>query len=175
MKPAIDPSLDLVLERHADVPPATVWKAWTTPELVKRWWSGQRGEVTLVEIDLRVGGKWRYVMVAGEGLPLSYHHHMGTVVQTSEEIDQLMNTTGPAVRLLLDTGHAWFGGADPEEIAGTVLHLCSDAASFVNGATFVIDGESKVGDVVKRASLSIGPNGGSHRRWSWKCRSAAGA
>jgi inosose dehydratase len=56
-------------------------------------------------------------MVAGEGLPLSYHHHMGTVVQTSEEIDQLMNTTGPAVRLLLDTGHATWGGADPKDLA----------------------------------------------------------
>jgi uncharacterized protein YndB with AHSA1/START domain len=44
-----------------------VYKAWTTPELVKRWWSANRGEVTIAEIDLRVGGKWRYVMVTTEG------------------------------------------------------------------------------------------------------------
>jgi len=56
-------------------------------------------------------------MVAGEGLPLSYHHHMGTVVQTGAEIDQLMKMTGPAVRLLLDTGHATWGGANPKELA----------------------------------------------------------
>ena len=36
----------------------------TEPELVRRWWSGQRGEVTECEIDLRVGGKWRYAMRA---------------------------------------------------------------------------------------------------------------
>lgn len=56
-------------------------------------------------------------MVAGEGLPLSYHHHMGTVVQTGEEIDELMKRTGPAVRLLLDTGHATWGGANPKQLA----------------------------------------------------------
>jgi inosose dehydratase len=56
-------------------------------------------------------------MVAGEGLPLSYHHHMGTVVQTGAEIDQLMRMTGQAVRLLLDTGHATWAGINPKELA----------------------------------------------------------
>lgn len=54
---------------------------------------------------------------AGQGIDLVYHHHMGTVVQTHEEIDRLMAGTGPATKLLLDTGHAWFGGADPVELA----------------------------------------------------------
>ncbi|HSL64867.1 MAG TPA: SRPBCC domain-containing protein, partial [Gaiellaceae bacterium] len=44
-----------------------------TPELVKRWWSGQRGEVTLAEIDLRVGGRWRYVMVTPDGFEVAFH------------------------------------------------------------------------------------------------------
>ena len=52
-----------------------------------------------------------------EGLTLVYHHHMGTVVQTGAEIDRLMRDTGPAVRLLLDTGHATWGGADPAALA----------------------------------------------------------
>jgi inosose dehydratase len=56
-------------------------------------------------------------MVAGEGLTLSYHHHMGTVVQTADEIDQLMKSTSAAVHLLLDTGHATWGGANPKELA----------------------------------------------------------
>ncbi len=55
--------------------------------------------------------------VAAEGLDLVYHHHMGTVVQTGPEIDRLMDACGPAVRLLLDTGHATFGGADPVALA----------------------------------------------------------
>jgi inosose dehydratase/3D-(3,5/4)-trihydroxycyclohexane-1,2-dione acylhydrolase (decyclizing) len=55
--------------------------------------------------------------VAAAGLELVYHHHMGTVVQTGAEIDRLMETTGPSVKLLLDTGHATFGGADPVALA----------------------------------------------------------
>ena len=50
-----------------------VYKAWTTPELIKRWWSGDRGEVTIADVDLRVGGKWRYVMVANGGFEVAFH------------------------------------------------------------------------------------------------------
>jgi inosose dehydratase len=55
--------------------------------------------------------------VAKEGVALAYHHHMGTVVQSNEDIDAFMEWTGPAVKLLLDTGHATFGGADPVTLA----------------------------------------------------------
>jgi uncharacterized protein YndB with AHSA1/START domain len=63
----------ILITREFDAPKHLVYKAFTTPELVKRWWGGQRGEVTLVEIDLRVGGKWRYVMVASEGFEVAFH------------------------------------------------------------------------------------------------------
>ena len=52
-----------------------------------------------------------------EGVRLVYHHHMGTVVESAEEIDALMSATGPSVHLLLDTGHATFAGADPAALA----------------------------------------------------------
>lgn len=52
-----------------------------------------------------------------EGVRLVYHHHMGTVVQDETEIDALMANTGAAVHLLLDTGHATWGGADPSKLA----------------------------------------------------------
>ena len=51
------------------------------------------------------------------GLALVYHHHMGTVVQAAEDIDRLMENTGDSVKLLLDTGHATFAGADPVLLA----------------------------------------------------------
>jgi inosose dehydratase len=51
------------------------------------------------------------------GISLVYHHHMGTVVESEAEIDRLMAGTGPATKLLLDTGHCWFGGGDPERVA----------------------------------------------------------
>ena len=56
-------------------------------------------------------------LLRAEGFQLVYHHHMGTVIQTPEEIDRLMKETGEAVHLLLDTGHATWGGADPVELA----------------------------------------------------------
>ncbi|WP_181708619.1 myo-inosose-2 dehydratase [Chthonobacter rhizosphaerae] len=56
-------------------------------------------------------------LVKAEGLQLVYHHHMGTVIQTEAEIDRFMAGTGPAVKLLLDTGHATWGGADPVRLA----------------------------------------------------------
>ena len=56
-------------------------------------------------------------VTAAEGVRLAYHHHMGTVVQSREDIDTLMDATGAEVGLLLDTGHARFAGADPEALA----------------------------------------------------------
>ena len=49
---------------------------------------------------------------AGQGVPLSFHHHMGTVVETEGDVDRLMAATGTAVGLLYDTGHLTFAGAD---------------------------------------------------------------
>lgn len=52
-----------------------------------------------------------------EGVRLVYHHHVGTIVQSLEDIDAFMAATGPSVHLLLDTGHATFAGADPAALA----------------------------------------------------------
>lgn len=63
----------ILITREFDAPKDLVYRAWTTPDLVRRWWAGQRGEVTIVEIDLRVGGAWRYVMVVGGRLEIAFH------------------------------------------------------------------------------------------------------
>lgn len=57
-----------------------VYQAWTTPELIKRWWSGERGEVTIADVDLRVGGTWRYVMVANGGFEVGFHGEYREIV-----------------------------------------------------------------------------------------------
>jgi uncharacterized protein YndB with AHSA1/START domain len=54
----------ILIEREFDAPRHLVYKALTTPELVKRWFHANRGVVKSAEIDLRVGGKWRYVSEA---------------------------------------------------------------------------------------------------------------
>ena len=71
-----------------------------------------------------------------EGLRMAYHHHMGTVIQSAEDIDQLMTNTGEAVGLLLDTGHLTYAGGDPaqaaERYAKRIVHVhCKDVRSDV--------------------------------------------
>jgi uncharacterized protein YndB with AHSA1/START domain len=63
----------ILITREFDAPRHLVYRAWTTPELVRRWWSGNRGEVTIAEIDLRVGGTWRYVMRAHGEFEVGFH------------------------------------------------------------------------------------------------------
>jgi uncharacterized protein YndB with AHSA1/START domain len=70
----------ILITREFDAPKHLVYKAWTTPELVKRWWHANRGEVTVVEIDLRVGGTWRYVMVADDGFEVGFHGEYREIV-----------------------------------------------------------------------------------------------
>jgi uncharacterized protein YndB with AHSA1/START domain len=53
--------------RDFDAPARLVYKAWTTPALIKRWWHAKRGVATIADVDLRVGGTWRWVMVTTEG------------------------------------------------------------------------------------------------------------
>jgi uncharacterized protein YndB with AHSA1/START domain len=52
----------MLITREFDAPRELVFRAYTTPELVKRWWHANRGEMKVAEIDLRVGGRWRYVI-----------------------------------------------------------------------------------------------------------------
>jgi uncharacterized protein YndB with AHSA1/START domain len=70
----------ILITREFDAPRHLVYRAWTTPELVRRWWSGHRGEVTIAEIDLRVGGAWRYVMIATGGQEVGFHGEFREIV-----------------------------------------------------------------------------------------------
>jgi uncharacterized protein YndB with AHSA1/START domain len=70
----------ILIKREFDAPRHLVYKAYTTPELIKRWWSGDRGKVTSAEVDLRVGGKWRYVMTANAGFEVAFHGEFREIV-----------------------------------------------------------------------------------------------
>jgi inosose dehydratase len=69
--------------------------------------------------------------LAKRGVRMAYHHHMGTVIETQDEIDRLMDATGPEVGLLLDTGHLTYAGGDPlaaaRRHAARIVHVhCKD-------------------------------------------------
>jgi uncharacterized protein YndB with AHSA1/START domain len=70
----------ILITREFDAPKHLVYEAWTTPELVRRWWHANRGEVTVAEIDLRVGGTWRYAMVTKDGFEVAFHGEYREIV-----------------------------------------------------------------------------------------------
>ncbi len=70
----------ILITREFDAPRNLVFRAWTTPELVRRWWHANRGDVTVVEIDLRVGGRWRYAMVTEDGFEVAFHGEYREIV-----------------------------------------------------------------------------------------------
>ncbi len=70
----------ILITREFDAPRHLVFRAWTTPELIARWWNARRGEVTVAEVDLRVGGRWRYAMIADGGFEVAFHGEFREVV-----------------------------------------------------------------------------------------------
>ena len=70
----------ILITREFDAPRELVYTAWTTPELVRRWWHANRGEMTTCEIDLRVGGGWRYAMVTPDGFEVGFHGEYREIV-----------------------------------------------------------------------------------------------
>jgi uncharacterized protein YndB with AHSA1/START domain len=63
----------ILITREFDAPRHLVYRALTEPKLVERWWHAKRGRVIVAEIDLRIGGTWRYVMVADNGMEVGFH------------------------------------------------------------------------------------------------------
>jgi uncharacterized protein (TIGR03086 family) len=64
---------EIVITRVFDAPAALVFEAWTRPEHVRRWWGNEAMPVVQCDIDLRVGGAWRYVVRTAEGVELGWH------------------------------------------------------------------------------------------------------
>ena len=109
----------ILIERSFDAPRHLVYEAYTTPELVKRWWHANRGDVTLVEIDLRVGGRWRYAMVTPDGTEVAFHGEYREIVPN----ERLVST---------------------EVYEGLPEGVSEDDAATVNTATFTeADGRTK--------------------------------
>jgi uncharacterized protein YndB with AHSA1/START domain len=70
----------ILITREFAAPKHLVYRALTTPQLVKRWWSSDYGEMTVADIDLRVGGMWRFVMVTKDGAEVAFHGEYREIV-----------------------------------------------------------------------------------------------
>ncbi|WP_433075278.1 SRPBCC family protein [Dactylosporangium sp. CA-052675] len=78
----------ILITREFNAPKALVWRVYTEPDLVKRWWGAGMGEMHSAEIDLRVGGAWRFVQVGPGGHEVAFRG----VYREVEAPDRLVNT-----------------------------------------------------------------------------------
>ncbi len=95
---------DILITRGFDAPKHLVYRAYTTPELVSRWWPGERGTMRSAEIDLRPGGRWRYVMDA-DGFEVAFNGEFSEIVEnerlvTTEAYEGAPPGTEPALNIV---------------------------------------------------------------------------
>jgi inosose dehydratase len=141
----------------------------TTPRLDRSGWGPFGAKLTEVADH-----------VAAQGLRFAYHHHLGTVVESGEDIERLLESTGPSVGLTVDTGHAALAGLDPvalirahpqrvahvhcKDVRGQVFRkMKSEGSSFLRGVldgmfTVPGDGDLDFGKVMQ-ALAAIGYGG----------------
>jgi uncharacterized protein YndB with AHSA1/START domain len=120
----------ILITREFAAPRHLVYRAWTEPALVERWWHANRGRVTVVEIDLRVGGKWRYVMVADDGFEVGFHGEYLEVV--------------PNERIVSTEVYEGLPEGVSEEDAATLNTVIFDEADGRTTVTLLIQAKSKV-------------------------------
>ena len=133
---------EILITRQFDAPAELVFKAYTTPELVKRWWGFESSEWLVCEIDLRVGGRWRYVTREEGGFEVGFHGEY-------REID--------APHRLVST-EVYEGAPVPDpDAAGTVNIVTLDEADGVTTMTVLVQCPGKE---VRDAIIESGMEGG---------------
>jgi uncharacterized protein YndB with AHSA1/START domain len=139
-KIALPADKQILITREFDAPKELLWKAWTTPELVKQWWHANRGEVKVAEIDLRVGGTWRYVSVTDDGFEVAFHGEYREI----EPYDRLVST------------EAYEGIPNPDENA-TVNTMTLEETDGRTIVTVLVDAPSKeVRDAIIESGMEAG-------------------
>jgi uncharacterized protein YndB with AHSA1/START domain len=100
----------ILITRELDAPRHLVYRAYTTPELIMRWWAGDRGRVTSVEVDLRPGGSWRYVMTANAGFEVAFHGEYQEIIDGERIVSTEVFEGAPDAAAVSTTTFAEHGG-----------------------------------------------------------------
>lgn len=117
---------DLTYERIFDAPREAVWRANTDPELIPRWWGPNRHQTRVEEMDVRPGGKWRFVSVDGEGNEFTFYGEYLEVVPPERirwtfmfDVPEVGPQGGPETLTLEDLG-------DGRTLMRAVSHMGSE-------------------------------------------------
>jgi uncharacterized protein YndB with AHSA1/START domain len=148
----------ILITRGFDAPRHLVYRAWTTPELVKRWWSGHRGEVISVEIDLRVGGVWRYVMRANDGSDVAFHGEYREIVPNDRIVYTEVFEGMPDAQALTTVTFAEANG----RTTLAILVRYGNAQDRDAHSDYMEDGLQEAMDLLERTAISLA-SGPSHR------------
>jgi len=133
----------ILITREFDAPRHLVYEAFTTPELVKRWWHASRGHVTVAEIDLRVGGKWRYLAVTDDGTEVGFHGEYREIV--------------PNERVVSTEIYEGLPEGVSEELGGTVNTATFTEADGRTTLTILVQATSKVArDAIIESGMEAG-------------------
>jgi uncharacterized protein YndB with AHSA1/START domain len=111
----------ILITREFDAARHLVFRVWTKPELVQKWWAGEHGTTTTVDMDFRVGGTWRYVLISNNGDEVAFHGEYREIVPDqrvvwTEHFEGPWPEGEPVVNTLTLTEHA----------GRTTLELLSD-------------------------------------------------
>ena len=134
-----------------------MWEAYTTPELVRRWWHARRGEVTSIEIDLRIGGRWRYAMIAANGgFEVAFHGEYREVVPgerlvSTEVYEGASDPVPPAPALTTAT----FEERDGRTTLTILVAHASKAARDMHLAAGMEDGLQDALDLLEQVAASL--------------------
>ncbi len=145
----------ILITREFDAPRRLVWTAWTTPELVRRWWHAKRGEMTVAEIDLREGGRWRYAMVTPDGMEVAFHGVYREVVPEERLVSTEVYEGVPNGEEGATVNTATFAEADGRTVLTILVEAPSKEIRDAIIATGMEDGLQDALDLVEEVAVSL--------------------
>ena len=142
----------ILITREFEAPKDLVYRAWTEPGLVGRWWGGERGEVTIVEVDLRVGGTWRCVMVTDDGSEVAFYGEYREVVPDERIVSTEVYEGVPEAEAL---NTVTFAETDGRTILTVLVEHASKEARDAHIASGMEIGVREGMDLLERVAFSL--------------------
>ncbi|MFY9931307.1 MAG: SRPBCC domain-containing protein [Streptosporangiaceae bacterium] len=149
---------EILLTREFDAPPHLVYRAWTEPDLVRRWWTAGQDGVTAVEIeiDLRPGGTWRYAMVADDGEAVAFCGQYREVLPDQRLVYTEVKQDRPDMQAL--TTVTFTGMAGGRTTVSMTVRYDRQQDRDVHRA-YMGDGLDDAMDLLERVALALGRDG----------------
>ncbi|HEV2755222.1 MAG TPA: SRPBCC family protein [Actinomycetota bacterium] len=142
----------ILITREFAAPRRLVYKAFTTPELIRRWWHAKRGEVTVADVDLRVGGTWRFAMQTPEGFEVAFNGEFREIVPNERIVQTEMYEGAPGEPAINTTTFTEAGGRTVVEV---LLQLPNKEARDAVIASGMEEGLQDAYDLLEEVAVSL--------------------